>query len=53
MCRAALVDPPEQATTLAALANECLVTISLGLILFLIRFITASPEETANLSRDL
>ena len=50
-CKAAFVDPPDAATTTAAFSNYFLVTISLGLIFFANKFITALPLETANLSR--
>ena len=33
-CKAALVDPPEAATTAAAFSKDLRVTISLGLIFF-------------------
>ena len=42
-CKAALVDPPVAATTTAAFFKDSIVTISLGLIFFSIKFITALP----------
>ena len=51
-CSAALVDPPEHATILAALISDFLVTISLGLIPLLMRSIITSPDLKANLSLD-
>ena len=46
------MEPPLQATILAALINESLVTISLGFICFLINSITLNPESKANSSLD-
>ena len=42
-CKAAFVDPPVAATTLAAFTKDSIVTMSLGLIFLSSKFIIALP----------
>ena len=42
-CKAALVEPPVAATIVAAFSKDFFVTMSLGLIFFANKFITALP----------
>src|ERR1700760_1068726 len=50
-CSAALVDPPDAATTTAAFSKALRVTISRGRRPIFSKFITAAPEATAYSSR--
>ena len=50
-CKPAFVDPPVQATTLAAFSSDLRVTTSRARMFLSSRFMTAWPEASQNWSR--